>query len=89
MDRVYTNLRSEIKRLIRRHEFYDYNGLMFLASDAKRTLSTLEEDETPSKKEEPFFPEFAYKPRDSNTGRSALKEQSTDAVMDTLAKVLI
>ena len=40
MDRAYMNMRPELKRAIRRHEFRDYDQLTTLATDVERMLET-------------------------------------------------
>ena len=60
MDRVYLNMRPELKRAIRRHEFRDYDQLTALATDVERILETLRVERVPQRPEESFFPEFAY-----------------------------
>ena len=47
MDRAYMNMRPELKRAIRRHEFRDYDQLTTLATDVERMLETLRVERVP------------------------------------------
>ena len=60
MDRAYMNMRPELKRAIRRHEFRYYDQLTTLATDVERMLETLRVERVPPRPEESLFPEFAY-----------------------------
>ena len=47
MDRAYMNMRPELKRAIRRHEFGDYDQLTTLATYVERMLETLKGEGIP------------------------------------------
>lgn len=60
IDRIYMNLRPDIKQHVRRREIRDLDDLASLATDVERMLESIKIERLPPKPDDSFFPEFAY-----------------------------
>ena len=81
------NMRPELKRAIRRHEFGDYDQLTTLVTGVERMLETLKVERVPPRPEKSFFPEFAYSSKNMPRSFPSNKEnpgREADATVNRL-----
>lgn len=72
MNRLYTYLRSDFRRTIRRYEFTECNGLAVLAAAYKRVLSTIDVGIASHSPEKSLVSEYAYKGKENSPKRAVL-----------------
>ena len=90
MDRAYRNMKSKLRRYIRRFEFNDYNQLTMIANEVERTLYSGKEERIPPSPSESFFPELAYTGKNSrsrNNAGAGTVEDLIATLTDLLKKV--
>ena len=90
MDRAYRNMKSKLRRYIRRFEFNDYNQLTMIANEVERTSYSDKEERIPPSPSELFFPELAYTGKHSrsrNNAGAGTVEDLIATLTDLLKKV--
>lgn len=69
LNRVYSNLRPEFRRAIRRFDFADYQGLGWLASEFERASTSFGEEIPTPPPEKSLIPEYAYQEKSGNSNK--------------------